>query len=158
MDVNTLKGFAVISLTEGTKLGYVEQPLLDLNALQLAALRVKGDAGAFVVPFSQLQNIGTDAVMVTSSDVTQTAASGGVSSGLTDPDTMKKLKVVDKSGTFIGTISGIDIDVASGKIVELRAHKGGMLGMGGATTPIDPATILSVGPELMTLNTEVATS
>jgi hypothetical protein len=29
-----------------------------------------------------------------------------------------------------------------------------MLGMGGATTPIDARAIVSVGPELMTVNTE----
>jgi sporulation protein YlmC with PRC-barrel domain len=73
---------------------------------------------------------------------------------LLDLDALRKLKIVDHAGTLLGTISRVEIDPASGEITQLAAHKGGMLGMGGATTPIDARAIVSVGPELMTVDTE----
>ncbi|MDQ6833992.1 MAG: PRC-barrel domain-containing protein [Chloroflexota bacterium] len=61
---------------------------------------------------------------------------------------------MDRAGTLIGTISRVDIDSMSGAITQLAGHKGGMLGMGGATTPIDARAIVSAGPELVTVNAE----
>jgi len=73
---------------------------------------------------------------------------------ITGPDL--HLKVVDQAGRFVGTVAHIDIDPASGRVLQVAAYKGGVLGIGGTHTPIDPATILSVGPELMTLAAQEA--
>jgi sporulation protein YlmC with PRC-barrel domain len=154
MDAHTLKSMAIVSLAEGTKLGYVEQPLLDLAARKVAALQVRGKSGTFIVPFDEVASVGTDAITVASSQATQTPSTGGAADGLLDLDTLRKLRVVDHAGTLLGTISRVEIDPASGAITQLVAHKGGMLGMGGETTPIDARAIVSVGPELMTVNRE----
>ncbi len=155
MDANTLKGMAIVSLQEGTKLGQVEQPLFDLTARRVAALRVKGDDGAFIVRFDAVQSVGADAITIASSAATQTPSGGATADELRDLDALGKLKVVDHAGTFLGTISHVEINPVSGEITRLDAHKGGMLGMGGTTTPIDAHTIVSVGPELLTVNMEV---
>lgn len=154
MDANTLKGMAIVSLQEGTKLGQVEQPLFDLTARRVAALRVKGDDGAFIVRFDGVQSVGADAITIASSAATQTSSGSATADDLRDLDALGKLKVVDHAGTFLGTVSHVEIDPASGEITRLDAHKGGMLGMGGTTTPIDARAIVSVGPELLTVNTE----
>jgi sporulation protein YlmC with PRC-barrel domain len=156
MDAHTLKSMAIVSLAEGTKLGYVEQPLLDMTARKVAALQVKGQSGTFIVPFDEVASVGTDAITVASSQATQTPSTGGAADGLLDLDALRKLKIVDHAGTLLGTISRVEIDPASGAITQLSAHKGGMLGMGGTITPIDAQAIVSVGPELMTVNTEAA--
>jgi len=156
MDAHTLKGMAIVSVQEGTKLGYVEQPLLDLTARKVVALQVRGESGTFIVPFDEVASVGTDAITVASSAATQTPSTGGVADGLCDLDALRKLKIVDQAGTLLGTISRVEIDPASGEIIQLAAHKGGMLGMGGTTTPIDARAIVSVGPELLTVNTEAS--
>jgi sporulation protein YlmC with PRC-barrel domain len=153
MDAKALKGMAVVSLQEGTKLGQIEQPLFDMATRQLGALNVSGDAGSFVVPFTQIQQIGSDAVTVTSSQVTQTPSTGSALGSLVGLHELGKLKIVDQAGTFLGTISDVDVDPASGQITRLTAHKGGLLGMGGTTTSIDAGAILMVGPELLTVTT-----
>ncbi len=153
MDANTLKGLAVVSLQEGTRLGRVEQALFDLVSRQLRAMEVRGDAGTFVVPFEQIERIGSDAVTVVSSQVTQTPAGGSPAGTLLGLRDLGKLKVVDDTGTFLGTIGAIEFDAADGRVIQLSAHKGGMLGMGGTTTPIDAAAILMVGAELVTVST-----
>ncbi len=154
MDAHTLKSMAIVSLAEGTRLGYVEQPLLDLTARKVVALQVRGESGTFIVRFDEVASVGTDAITVESSAATQTPSTGGAADGLRDLDELRKLKVVDRAGTLLGTISRVEIDPATGEIMQLTTHKGGMLGMGGTTTPIDAKAIVSVGPELLTVNTE----
>lgn len=156
MNANTLKGMAIVSVAEGTKLGQVEQPLFDLTAHRIAALRAKGDSGAFIVRFEDVQGVGADAITVASSAATRTPSTGGAADDLVDLRALGKLKVVDGAGTFLGTVGDVEFDPASGEIARLVAHKGGMLGMGGTTTPFDVRAIASVGPELVTVN--IATS
>jgi uncharacterized protein YrrD len=156
MDASKLKGMAVVSLAEGTKLGTVARPLIDLAALRLVALQVKGDSGTFVIPFDQVQQFGTDAITVASSRVTQIPGTDSAATALLDLDQIGKLKVVDQAGTLLGTVAQLTIDAASGQISHLGAHKGGMLGMGGTTTPIPARAILSVGPDLLTVDLRAA--
>lgn len=153
MDAHTLKSMAIVSVQEGTKLGYVEEPLLDLAARKVVALQVRGESGTFIVPFDEVASVGTDAITVESSAATQALSTGGMADGLGTLDALRKLKVVDHAGTVLGTISRVEIDPASGAITQLAVHMGGMLGMGGTTTTIDARAIVSVGPELMTVNT-----
>jgi len=153
MDANTLKGLAVVSLQEGTKLGRVEQALFDLVGRQLRAVEVRGEAGTFVVPFEQIEHVGSDAITVVSSQVTQTPAGGSPAGTLLGLHALGKLKVVDDTGTFLGTIGAIEFDAADGRVTQLSAHKGGILGKGGTTTPIAASAILMVGAELVTVST-----
>jgi sporulation protein YlmC with PRC-barrel domain len=156
MDAHTLKSMAIVSLHEGTKLGYVEEPLIDLAARQVVALQVRGESGTFIVPFDQIAAVGADAITVASSQATQTPSTGGVTDGLRNLDALRKLKIVDHAGTLLGTISRVDIDPTTGAITQFTAHTGGMLGLGGTTTPVDTRAIVSVGPELLTVNTEAS--
>jgi sporulation protein YlmC with PRC-barrel domain len=93
---------------------------------------------------------------VASSQATQTPSTGGAADDLRDLDALGKLKIVDQAGTFLGTLRHVEIDPASGAITQLTAHTGGMLGLGGTTTTIDARSIVTVGPELLTVNTETA--
>lgn len=154
MDASTLKGRAVVSLTEGTKLGVIAQPLFDLQLLHLRAVEMTGENGEYFIPFAQLQSVGPDAITVASHKV----AHENLRETLIELDQILHLKVVDQGGRFVGTVAHIDVDPTSGRVLHVAAHKGGVLGLGGTHTPIDPTTILSVGPELMTLAVEEAVS
>jgi len=155
MQAKALNGMAIVSLQEGTRLGRVHAALFDLSTRQLEALSVHGDAGSFMVPFAQIEQIGSDAITVSSSQVTQTPSTGGVFDALLGLDALSKLKVVDQAGTHLGTINEIEFDPASGQVTQLIAHKGGVLGLGGTSTPLDARAILMVGPELVTVTTSV---
>jgi len=154
MNATDLKDMTVVSLQEGTKLGRVEEPLFDLAARQLGAVQVKGEEGTFLLPFAEIQSIGADAITVSSSQVTQTPSSGGAMDALLDLRALKRLKIVDQAGTFLGTLSEVDVDPVSGQITKLVAHEGGVLGMGGTTTSIPSTAIVMVGQELLTVTTE----
>ncbi len=154
MDASTLKGRAVISLIEGTKLGSVAQPLFDPHLHHLLAFEIRDEDDTFFIPFGHVKSIGADAITVASHQVVQRDMAGT----LVELDQVLNLKVIDKAGTFAGTISQIDIDPITGEVMRIAAHKGGVLGLGGTTIPIEPAAVLTVGPELLTLETEVEMS
>lgn len=149
MDAEKLKGMSVVSVTEGTRLGRLADLLIDPAALQVAAVRIEEGRQSFVIPFGLLKSVGNDAITVESSQVTQ--AQGGTFSSLVGIADFKKLKVVDESGTFLGSVSTIDVDTTSGRILEMIAHKGGMLGLGGTNTTITADQVRGIGPEVVTV-------
>jgi uncharacterized protein YrrD len=153
MDASTLKGRAVISLIESVKLGTIVQPLFDLQLTRLVAFEMANDKGTVFLPFGYVRGIGADAVTVASHEV----VTGGAAGPLIELDQVLHLKVVDEGGTFVGSIARVDIDPESGAVARIETHKGGLLGVGGTTTPIEPTTILGIGPELLTLAAPVGT-
>lgn len=156
MNTDKLKGIAVVSQDEGAKLGQVDSVLFDPVTLQLRAFQVKGDGQTFIVPLDRVQTIGADAVMVESSQATQTASKGGVFDNLVELNTLKRLKVVDATGTFVGTLRDLELEPTTGRILRIAVHKGGVLGLGGATTMIEAAAIHSVGREVITVSEVMA--
>lgn len=151
MDAGKLKGMAIVSIGEGATLGHVADVLFDTKALRIDALEVKGTGRQFVVPFNRIKNVGSDAVTIESSQVTQTLSTEGTGGALTGLDRIKRLKVVDETGTHLGTVSSVEIDQATGQVLRLAAHKGGLLGMGGESTSIAAGDIRGIGPEVMTV-------
>jgi len=151
MSSDRLKGFPVVSLTEGLKLGTVEAALFDPATLALRAFRVTGDGQTFLMPLAGVGTIGPDAVMVESSRVTRAATAEGEFGGLVDFDTLKRLKVVDAAGTLLGTLHDLDVDLLTGQPLTLTVHKGGFLHRGGATVTVAGAAIRSVGRDLITV-------
>jgi sporulation protein YlmC with PRC-barrel domain len=158
MDPDKLKGMAVISMAEGTLLGRVEDVLFDPQALHAVALQVGSAGQTFAIPFEKIKNFGADAVTVDSGQVTQTISKGDSFSALPGLGAIKKLKVVDEAGTLLGTVNGIDIDGATGQMLNLSVHKGGVLGLGGTTMTVSVETIRGIGPELITVVTGAASS
>ena len=156
MNTEKLTGMAVVSLSEGAKLGQVDAPLFDPITLQLRALRVRGDGQTFIIPLELVQTVGADAVMVEGSEATQTATKGGEYGNLVEFSALKQLKVVDDAGTFVGTLHAIDLDPATGHAVRIVVHKGGVLGIGAASTTFAAAEMRSVGRDIITVSKSVA--
>lgn len=150
MDAEKLKGTAIVSVSEGTKLGTISGALFDPTSLRLTALDAKGGDGRFIVPLGQVKAFGADAVTVESSAVTQMAGDSG-SSAAVSLDTLRKHKVVDEAGSLLGTLHSLEIDPTSGAVQDILVHKGGLLGIGGESTTIPAAAIKSIGNELITV-------
>ena len=71
MNAADIKGRAVISVATGARLGRVDEVLLDPTSLARAAFRVMAAGQQALMPFAQVQSLGTDAVMVPGDDVAQ---------------------------------------------------------------------------------------
>ncbi len=85
MDVETLRGIAVVSLTEGLRLGRIDEVLFSTQPLQVRAWQVRADDGLFVIPIDQVRSVGTDAIIVESSQVTHAAGGAGASTPWSAP-------------------------------------------------------------------------
>jgi len=149
MNVDAFKQLPIVSIGTGAKLGYVEDLLFDTVPLRVAALRVKAEGQEILVPWSVIRTVGPDAIMVPDDAAAHTTSAESSLSSLPDSAAMRRLKVVDEGGTFVGTVKELDVDPGSGAVTQLEAHTGGVLGIGGSTTTITAADIRSIGDEVL---------
>lgn len=158
MDAGKLKGTAVVSIADGAKLGYVEDVLFDPVGLCVGALSISAGGQRATIPFDQLKGVGSDAVTVPTSDVARWAQTDPDMAAYRTLDQMLKLKVLDQAGTLHGTVHSLDIDLTSGKIASVEAHKGGVLGMGGTTMAVPAGRVTSIGAEVVVVETPKASA
>jgi len=156
MKATALKGMTVVSMSDGVRVGRVEDVLFDTAALRVSALALTTTGGRSILPFSAVRSIGVDAVTVESETAAQAAAApgsaGNVLRGLGD---LVGLKVVTGEGTHVGDVQEALIDQASGALTELEAHRGGILSVGGTTVMIPAPAIRGIGPDLVTADIPV---
>ncbi len=153
MNAADIKGRAVITVTTGARLGRVDDVLLDPTTLALVAFRVTAAGQQALIPFAQVQSLGSDAVMVPGDDVAQWATTSSAAEGLVSFDALNNYKVVDEAGTFLGTPRGLTLDPSDGRLQQLDVHKGGVLGMGGESMSVPDGGIASVGADVIVVRT-----
>lgn len=148
MDLEKIKGIAIVARDEGTMLGRVEAALFDTQTLDLRAFLAQGDDHAFIVTLDRVIAIGADALMIPDSRAMENATQHN----LVDLGAIRKLKVVDEVGTYLGTVRDVEIDPDSGKALSLTTQKGGLLGIGGETTTIPMNAVRALGSALVTVD------
>lgn len=151
MDADSLNNVAVVSVAEAARLGRVTEVLFEIDPMRIAALKATAGSNEFFVPFDQVSNFGSDAVMVKTPDVTELSRQGSSFSHLRSLATLKKLKVVDEAGTYVGTIKTIQFDPHSGRVERVLAETGGVLGLGRTHTTIEADAVRGVGDDLLTV-------
>jgi len=150
MNAADIRGRAVISIPTGGRLGRVDEVLFDHDSLRLAAFRVTAEGQHALIPFSQVESLGSGAVMVPGEDVAQWITTAAIAAeGLVSFDALKHYKVVDAAGTFLGTPKAVELEPADGRLQALEIHKGGVLGLGGETTTVSGGDIASVGADVI---------
>src|SRR5262245_13667137 len=167
MDATSLLGRAVVDLTTATKIGRVDEVILDPCAGQLAGLIVVGPGGVLggrprrAVPAAAVHAVGPDAVTVRLAGATPEAVHAiATLPFLSHPRGRRSLP---RRGTLRGTLRGGVIDEDGGRIAGyalaergaprlLAALLGGALGGGGAGRRLRADTELTLGPELVVVS------
>src|SRR5581483_7782310 len=149
MRAESIKGMAVVSIADASKLGRVVDVLFDVKQRRAAALAVQGPEQRLILPFDRIANIGSDAVTVPGVDALQVGSMRGAVAEMEPSAELIGRKVVDDAGTLLGTVSSIEFDPKDGQISELGVHQGGVLGIGGTTSNLPASTIQSIGSELV---------
>jgi sporulation protein YlmC with PRC-barrel domain len=155
MRTKELQGKAVVSLADASKLGYVDDLLFDTSDLRVVAFEMSMSGQRALLPFSEVRSIGKDAITVPSSQVAQVPNSGSPLLRLPRLANLTKLKVVDEDGTFVGNVTDLEIETRDGRISEVAAHRGGVLGLGGTSVHISASAIRSVGDEVIVVSSVV---
>jgi sporulation protein YlmC with PRC-barrel domain len=139
-------------MADGVQIGRVTDVLFDTTDLRVAALVLATSGGQSVLPFSSVHRIGADAVTVETASAAQPATPTTAGSALRHLSDMMGLTIVNGEGTYLGDVREVLIDEVVGGIIELEAHRGGMLGMGGTSVRVLASDIRGIGPDLVTAN------
>jgi sporulation protein YlmC with PRC-barrel domain len=118
MHLTDITGKAVLSVSTGARLGRVVEVLLDPRSLAIAAFVVAVDRQQAVIPFDQVQSVGSDAVMVPDADVARWIATASETETLITFDALKRYKVIDAAGTLLGTPQALDLDPTDGRLQQ----------------------------------------
>lgn len=151
MRASELQDKPVISIADGAKIGRISDVLFDTANLQLAGLLLKTDGGQSVLPFGSIRSIGSDAVTVESGAATNAAAGPSGMGSLRGFNELKGLPVASVDGSHLGDVREIKVDRETGALVDVTAHRGGVLGLGGESVTIDKAAIRRIGEKLITV-------
>ena len=150
MDANLLKHRMVVRMDGGSSLGRVEDVLFDTDQLRVAALVLRHDGAQSILPFGAVQHIGAEAITVADVDSPETERAEGSLKLMRPLDDLVGLRVLDGDAKYLGEVRSLIIDDESGALTELRAHLGGMLGLGGHSTVVPVSAIRGIGDDFVT--------
>ncbi len=115
-----LRGIAVVSLVNGTKVGSVDDFYFDPASSQVYAFRVK--TGLFshkILHVSDIRGIGQDAITSINEEAIQNESEDSSLSSLLDGDSLLSFKVMSASGTVVGTVGEVLLDTNNPSAVQL---------------------------------------
>ena len=149
----TIVGLPVISIAQGTRIGVVEDLVIDLDRRWVAALSLGGQhvAGAVrVVPFDAIRGAGRDAVTVQDdSAVVLLSDRPDLERLYASPVRLVGLQVVTEEGSRPGRIHDVLVDELSGEIVDYEVSGGTLRDAIGGRCYVRADTLTSLGPDLM---------
>ena len=151
MDVKALQGRAVVAISQADKLGHVVDVLFETSPLRVVALRLEADGPESVVPFEQVRSIGADAITVEDAAAAESGRGLAAYRDLPGIELMTSLKVVDENGTLRGKVETLDLDAETGRVIRIRTHKGGLMGVGVERHTMSAGAIRQVGAEVITV-------
>lgn len=152
MDVKPLKGIATVTIAKGEKVGAVEDIVVDTQERRVAAFKI--ESGGLIrkdhcyVPFSAVQSIGDDAIMIPDETVLQQSY-GDRASGYLTLGKFGGVRVVTDTGTVIGHVTTVHFDPAGGQITEFEVGKGGIGGVFSSHSLIGAGNVTSIGEDIM---------
>jgi uncharacterized protein YrrD len=150
MKFSELKGRPVINLEDATKIGEVEDLIIEPGSHRIVAVKVR--TGMFhpaqIIPVADVKNVGADAVTVSVSDNPANSpvdtAGPAIQSGAGLPDASAKTpenaqptieitgilgnKVVTDAGTMAGELRDVLFDWSNLTITGYEVHEGGLFG------------------------------
>jgi uncharacterized protein YrrD len=156
LNARSLVGRAVVSVTDGEKIGAVSDLQFDLGRRVVLGLLIGGDGGLFnrqtasLVPLGQVHTFGRDAVTIQDKSGITVAQGAPHESAATLHDLKKR--VVTTGGEVIGDGDDVVFDEISGAIIALQlAPQGGFLGIGATTHTLPMEEIVEFGRDVITV-------
>ncbi|HZU69133.1 MAG TPA: PRC-barrel domain-containing protein [Ktedonobacteraceae bacterium] len=155
-----LRGIAVVSLANGTKIGSVDNFYFDPATSQVYAFRVK--AGLFshkILHVSDIRGIGQDAITCANEEAIQSASEDSQLSSLPDGETLPTFRVMSASGTVVGSVGEVLLDTSNPSTVQITGVvlSGGLLQhLGIHSSTMIKAQDIHYGQHVLVIPDEVA--
>jgi sporulation protein YlmC with PRC-barrel domain len=154
MNAEDWKGKAVVAISEGRILGYVQDVLLSGHPLRAVGVVIGGRGPDRLLMLERLHGNGPDAMTVAEASATQEL--GGtwhLPDDLLPLRELKKRLVVGEDGRLVGKVRMVDLEEGNPLVRRLFVRRGGFLGIGGLTRAIDGDAVRGIGPRLVTVAT-----
>ena len=150
MKVSGLKNRPVVSMADGTRVGEVQDALIECAGLRVSALLIDTPSGQFAIRFGSIKRIGADAVTLDQAANALEPQDNLKMETQREFAQLRGLQVVNAEGTVLGDLRDVDLDLESGQVAEIEVHRGGLFGVGGASLNIPGAQLRSLGPDFVT--------
>lgn len=160
MKLSELKGKKVVAVAEATKVGAVYDALLGSSYRNIEALVIRADERGpeYVVLSKSINAIGQDVVTIDSTNSLQDFEQVPDATRFPRVSSLLKSQIVTQSGEVLGEISDFDFDPIAGEIRGLEYRGSSLEGLLGRHHVLDPKSIISFGPGIVTVTDEARPS
>ena len=157
-----LRGLAVVGLTEGKKVGTCDDFYFTPTTQNIHALSIKtGLLGHKVLLVTNIDAIGQDAITTAAEEGLQNESDDERIAALPLGQNLRSYKVMSASGTLIGTVGDILIDISTPRALRISAFElsGGLRErISGHYPTFFAAQVTSWGQDVLVIPDEVAQS
>ena len=119
MKFGELKGRPIVSVGDATRLGSVDDLLLDLPHQRVVGLRVRLEglfAGHRELPIEDIRSVGQDAVTIEGPDMLVDEKASPALEGSADLSAVRGSRIMTDTGTEIGTVADVEVELNGGSI------------------------------------------
>ncbi len=159
---STLRGIAVVSLADGSKLGTCDDFYFDPTTSAIAGLRVKtGLLTHRLLPASAISTYGEDAITTATENALQHDSDDKRVSALPRATDLHDYKVMSAGGNALGTVGDIILDVSTPNASRIAAFEltGGLRErLGGKYITFAASQVQRYGQDVLVLPDDVAQS
>lgn len=132
MNSKQVKGLAVISISDGKKLGSVNHLFIDPAQKQVVGFSVSGSHGllsadpdqGMIVDAKDVHSLGPDALTLTDASAARGEATNTAYGGLLDADQLTKRKVMTEGGTLVGQVASLEFEPSSYRLTGIETSPG----------------------------------
>ena len=151
MKVSEIKGKKVVTVPEGENIGTVEDVLLHPEEQRLGALVIKSPrlAGPQIVLAEDISAVGGDVVAIHRAERLQDQARFSESVQLVSVGESSGRKVATSSGNYVGDLSDVHVDPATGKVTGYEVTGGLFERMFGRSHTIKASEYSRLGKDML---------
>lgn len=125
-----MRGIAVVSLTDGNKVGSVDDFYFDSTTFQVYAFRVK--TGLFshkILHVTDIRGIGQDAITTPTEEAVESKSEDSKISSLPNGESLPSYKVMSAGGTVVGSVGELLLNISDPSAVQITGVvlSGGLL-------------------------------
>jgi uncharacterized protein YrrD len=157
-----LRGIAVVSLADGSKLGTCDDFYFDPTTSAISGLRVKtGLLAHKLLPVSAINTFGEDAITTAAEDALQRESDDKSVSALPRATDLHDYKVMSAGGNALGTVGDIILDVSApttSRIAAFELGSGLRERLSGKHVSFSASQVQRYGQDVLVLPDEVAQS
>ena len=159
---SALRGLAVVSVSDGKKIGSCEDFYFEPQAQRVYGLRVKtGLLSHKVVPVASINAVGQDAITIPNEDVLRSESDLEGVPNLLSSEGLKNYRVMSVGGTLVGSLGNVLLDTSTPnalRVAEYELSGGIREQLSGKYPTFAASQVVSFGQDVLVIPDEVAQS